>query len=49
MEQKITFKINAEDKELVVIEAERNRLSVSALCRFIILKNIRKNEGDIKK
>jgi len=46
MEQKITFNINTEDKKLLQKKAEKKGLSISSFCRFYLLKEIFKKEGD---
>ena len=43
MEQTITFHIGTEDKNLIDKRADEVRLSTSAFCRYIILKNLKEN------
>jgi hypothetical protein len=45
MEQTITFHIGTEDKKFIEDEADKVRLTTSALCRYIILKNLKQEES----
>lgn len=42
MEETITFHLTKKDKELIFQQAEKQRLTASAFCRFIIIHEINK-------